>query len=95
MKKTNWIKPLVRSEHNYKHLEGMFRYKKQTYLVRVNADIAWRGFLRGKGTVTNIWRVSNNPSENNENGVIPGVRSQQGPYNETALKRLINKVNWG
>jgi len=71
-----------------------FEYKKQKYLVRINPDIACRGGARGKGTITNVWRISNNPLENNENGVIPGVKGWQGPYSETALKKFLKGLVW-
>lgn len=77
-----------------KEREFYYRHKGQNYLVRVNPDIAVRGGERGPGTTTSIWRVSDNPEENNENGVIPGVRGYQGRHSKAGLIRLINRCRW-
>lgn len=91
MAKHNWISELKRTDSPLFELAGVYRLKGQTYKVEVS--FSSRG-LRCKGTQTHIWRVSDDPTENNENGVIPGVRGFQGPYSENALRKLINRVTW-
>jgi hypothetical protein len=74
--------------------EFHYVYKNQKYLVRVRPDIVCHGGSAGPGTMTSVWRVSNSLSENNENGVVPGVRGWQGKYTENELQKLLDRCDW-
>lgn len=69
-------------------------FKKQKYLVNISSDIAYKGGVRGLGTVVNVWRISNDPSLNNENRVIPGTKGFQGRYSISILKKFLTKLDW-
>lgn len=85
----------LRQTHSYNNFVATYHYRGKQYLIHIHADIAVRGLLRGAGTTTSVWRISNNPAENNENGVIPGVKGWQGPFSESMLKKKLSKFQWG
>lgn len=80
-----------REHENSFNLVAEYKYKKQKYLVRISCSS--RG-PKSPGAMTSVWRISDDPSKNNENGVIPGVRGFQGPFSEAKLKYLLNNVRW-
>lgn len=51
------------------------------------------GFIHS-ATAVHFWRVSDDASKNNENGVVPGALTVTGPYSETKIKKRLKDKNF-
>lgn len=67
--------------------EFMFKYKTNSYLIRVYPDIAARGGESGAGTWTCV-----NPVNPGSGKALPVMRGFQGGYSEARLIQLIRKA---
>ena len=87
------MKWLYKIKNNHDNgFNGIVEHHNLNWKVEVNFGSLGPRHL---GTVFNVWRIHKDPNKNNENGVISGVKGQQGPYSNKALEVFLNKhLGW-